>query len=224
MGPGLLHPGEALGDPAVRGVLFLAGLLGTPLLVRAARGAGWTLGPAMLLGYAWMLGVLLVARRTGWPSAAGGDRWKPRAGLGRMVGRGLALGVVLFVAGGIGYAVSGSLGVRSGPPGPVEPVGAGGAAVLVSAFAGAAVLEELAFRDRLLVWLQEGVGAWAAVGGQAVLFSLWHLEAGQLLSALLYGVLLGWAARRPGGLGVAVAAHLVLNMAGVTLYLSGAAP
>lgn len=221
------------------GLLFVAALLGTPLLVRVGLHGGWTLGPAMLVGYGWMAGVLAGAHRRGWPpagsgwkgsgatgkapgSAAGGGR-SPSGEL-RVVFRGVALGGLLFVLGGLGYALTAALGWETGPPAPRSEPGIPGSALLVVAFGVAAVLEERAFRGRLLTWLEGEVGGAAAVGLQAVAFSLWHLRPGQLVSALLYGGVLGWAARREGDLRVPMVAHVVLNLAGLGLWLAGVMP
>lgn len=76
----------------------------------------------------------------------------------------------------------------------------------------APIAEELLFRGYLLprLLLQKG-SAWA-VGVSAVLFALLHPQYGMYVPlVLLYGVVLGWARLRTGGLTVPILLHLSIN-------------
>ena len=93
-----------------------------------------------------------------------------------------------------------------------------GAAVWVLAIA-APVLEEFIFRGVLLRALNAHISfAWANVI-QALLFSLMHVNLKGTIPLFLLGALLGWLARRSGGLVAPMALHCVFNLVAALVVL-----
>lgn len=174
--------------------------------------------PAMLLGYV----LIGAATALAWRNTFDVSRF-PVLRLSPMgVVLGVGCGFALLILGGIGYMLSSAFGLDPAPP-PTDAGGTGHAAMLFVAFSAAAVIEEVAFRGVLQVWLRGHVGPGVAVVLQAVAFSAYHLTPGQIPSTLLYGLVLGGVVQRTGWLGPAVVAHLVLNLTGLAIYLTGGA-
>jgi membrane protease YdiL (CAAX protease family) len=77
---------------------------------------------------------------------------------------------------------------------------------------GAPVAEELFFRGLTQRSAERRVGATVAWIGTAAFFAVTHFELLQLPALFLFGLLLGWLARRTGRLGMGIFAHLGFNL------------
>ena len=202
-------------------VLFVGALFSSSVLTRflLRTEIGWTMAPAMLVGSCVLLALILFTsrRRPGSPRRKG--PWIRGQVSWGFIPRGIALGLALFVVGGLAYALVAAFGVPTDPPSSA----AGPVAYLAVAFAAAAVLEEVAFRGVLLGRLATFVGRPWAVLIQSAIFSAYHLSSGQLLSTWVYGLVLGWVTLREGRLGTAIIAHLVLNGLGLAFFLASPA-
>ncbi|AWM31501.1 CPBP family intramembrane glutamic endopeptidase [Hymenobacter nivis] len=85
------------------------------------------------------------------------------------------------------------------------------AVALLLGAGGAAVLEEILFRGVILNGLLQNRRPWVAIAQSALLFSLFHLNPAQSVSAGLFGLLLGWLYYRTRSLGVCMAVHALNN-------------
>lgn len=86
---------------------------------------------------------------------------------------------------------------------------------------GAPIVEEIFYRglfQRAL--LKRGLPPAAAIGINAVVFGLSHLQLLQLPALVLFGVVAGVLAHRSGRLGPAIAAHVAFNMVTVIALLA----
>jgi membrane protease YdiL (CAAX protease family) len=73
------------------------------------------------------------------------------------------------------------------------------------------VLEEYLFRGILLRGLLRNYRPWVAIGQSALLFGVFHMNPAQGLSALLFGLLLGWLYYRTQSLALCVSLHALNN-------------
>lgn len=105
----------------------------------------------------------------------------------------------------------------------VTELGVGGSLLLILVTVLLAPLgEELVFRGFLLPRLQAQKGAAWAVGVSAVFFALLHSQYGVYIPLIiLYGVVLGWARVRSGGLKAPILLHLSINALATTVMLVG---
>lgn len=115
-----------------------------------------------------------------------------------------------------------------GMPNPLEryvdatrlgPVGT--TLILVEVVLLAPIGEELLFRGWLLPRLRAQGGAAWAIGVSAVFFGLLHPHYGIYVPfVILYGVVLGWARLRTGGLGVPILLHMSINGLAAVMMLT----
>lgn len=136
----------------------------------------------------------------------------------------LGCGIGLFIAGGIGYAVSQALGFT-------QPEAATAlaesedlfslAVYAVTTILAAPLLEEIAFRGIILQKLNTDFGKAGACCISALLFSVYHLSAFQLLSTFLMGIGLAWLVlrKKENNLWVPVIAHGVYNGIGFLFFM-----
>ena len=81
------------------------------------------------------------------------------------------------------------------------------------------VLEEVLFRGVLLQGLLQHQRPWVAIGQQALLFGIFHLNPAQGLHAFLIGLLLGWLCYRTGSVVLTSCLHALNNLAAFGLLI-----
>jgi len=86
---------------------------------------------------------------------------------------------------------------------------------------GAPIAEEIFFRGLTQRSATRRVGATLAWIGTAAFFALTHFELLQLPALFLFGLILGWMARRTGRLGMGICAHLAFNMTAAATLVWG---
>lgn len=168
---------------------------------------------ASFVGYAYLFVAVVVLVRL-----LGAD---PLVRVDAVPGRQLLVGVVsgvgLFVVVAVGYAAVQALGGVERTT-AFRPAGAVEWALVLGTLLATVASEEVAFRGLVLDSLRDVVGDHGAVVGSAVLFSLYHLSAFQLVATFLLGVGLAGLVVRYGTLWPAMVAHAVVNGAGVALF------
>lgn len=162
---------------------------------------------------AW-LGVLLGSGAFSSLGTSGPFQW-------RWLGFGVALGPVLFVAGGLGYATTARvLGLE--PPGEAMlATDTRGWTLLALALTvvAAAGVEEWVFRGVLLDAL-DPLAPWVIVLVSSALFAAYHVSLFQALPTFLLGLGLGALVLGTGALWPAVVAHASYNLLGVVALVS----
>ena len=180
--------------------------------------------------------VLWLARRhPGWVEALG---LPPRGKRLRAFGWGAAMGIVLYpvIAIVIGLPLSLLLEALSGEPAsapeqvPTDLSSAGKVLAVILAVAIAPVMEELFYRGVLFRSIRDRHGFWAGALLSAVLFGVVHYlpspwqDAVLLQGAMVFtGFAFAWIYERRGTILASIGAHVVFNVIGIALILSGAA-
>ena len=188
----------------LRAALFLALsvwslLFGLPMALEAIVSADWALLGGFVASAALVAAISSRAR----------DRVSGRAfgllALGGLAGfAGYPAAVACFTA-SAGAAEWAALG--SAPP------GAGGAANGAVAIFLAPVLEELLYREHLLLALRAAVGGGVAVAITSLFFALPHLAAPMVLASFFAGLVLGIARLLSGSIALCIGIHAGLNAA-----------
>lgn len=131
----------------------------------------------------------------------------------------LALGLrVVWISIGVAslFALGGVDLPSNDPTQMLDALGLGPSGVLAFVIAAAVIApigEELGFRGLLLPWLARGMSPVAAVVGSAFVFGLAHPHYGaQVLVPVAYGLVLGWARLRTGGLTASMLLHATINV------------
>lgn len=216
------------GAVPLRGALIgLAVLLATRVLVElAVRPLRDQVRPLWLMGLAFyvvVFGPMAFTALRGLDAARSAGRWLRS----QLQTRDLAWGVLVWVStiasGAVTVPLISLLGIPFRTNGEVvsayRTFDRGLFAVtMIAAVVGAPIVEELFFRGLVLRGFIERVPAWAAVGGQAVLFGLYHLipgfgsaNAGLVIVLTGYGLVLGLWARHFRRLGPSMIGHAITN-------------
>lgn len=140
----------------------------------------------------------------------------------RWIGLGLGSALALFVASGVGYAVSGGVLKLTPPPEAGLRADTFGTRwlLLVAMSLAAAVLEEWLFRGVVLDGAADAP-AWIVTIVSAAAFAVYHLSLFQLLPTFLLGAGLAVLVLYLDSLWPAVIAHAAFNMMGLVLFSVG---
>jgi membrane protease YdiL (CAAX protease family) len=207
-----------------------AAVVGTVYAVRAIMG-GWSIFGVILSLFAQMLAMLLVvgaSRRWLGPVAPGVQAPEPRLSWLRTTGWGVFYLLTGFPRVAILLHALNKLvfWVKPGPD-AIEmlarmQLGVPGALMLVVVvvFLGP-IAEEVLFRGFLLPRLAAQLGGRWALWASALLFASLHFYYGiHTLLILYYGLVLGWARMRSGGLASPILLHVLINGVVMALLLS----
>lgn len=180
--------------------------------------------------------VLWLSRRhPGWVRALGVP---PKGGRLRAVAWGAGMGVLVYpaIAIVVGVPMSLLLEAVSGEPTtapdqlPAQLSAGGKVLAVVLAVVAAPLMEELFYRGVLYRSIRDRHGFWAGALISAVIFGAVHYVASPWQNAVLLqsvmvftGFAFAWIYERGGTIVSSIAAHVVFNVIGVTLILSGVA-
>jgi membrane protease YdiL (CAAX protease family) len=199
-----------------RTILLLAALFAWKPVTAAARPLG--LNESTLIGYTWVAAVVL------------GTLWWRGIPLAELIGparvgdvlRGIPVGLLLFVVGIFGYALTQSVtgAELSAEATAFFDASSAWAALLVATITLLAVAtEEIAFRGLLLRDLSGQLPVPAAIVISAAVFAAFHMSVLQAVTAFVLGVGLAWLTLSRGSLVPALAAHAVYNALGIAMAL-----
>lgn len=217
----------------VGGVIFVASGVEDPSATEGSLGLVVTIVVDVV--FLAIMVLWLSRRHPGWVQALG---WPPRGQRVRAFAWGAGMGVLLYpaIAIVIGIPFSFLLEALSGEPSNAPeqvPSGLslGGMAVaVVLAVVVAPLMEELFYRGVLFRSIRDRHGFWAGALLSAVLFGLVHYvpspwqDAVLLQSVMVFtGFAFAWIYERKRTILASIGAHMVFNVIGIWLILSGAA-
>ena len=214
-------------------LLAFAGAMGAALGVMAAAKAA--MGGASIFGlilgvYGQMLAILLITGAAmKWVAAAPvpADPGRPVLSRTRVTLSGLLYVVTGFLRAAVLLATFESLVLKgSPPPNAIEwllklRLGAAGSFMLAAVVVVIGpIAEEVLFRGFLLPRLAAQIGTRWALWASALLFAALHYEYGiHTLLILYYGLVLGWARLRSGGLASPILLHMAINGVVMAVFL-----
>ncbi len=148
-------------------------------------------------------------------------RWKPEYLLLVIVGTFVLLPIRALLGLAVQLLVEGnldSLMARQDMILPADISLPGFLALLVGVGLLVPVAEELYFRGLLQGWLRQRLGLWGTVLVSAIVFGLAHFDSiGVVVSAMIMGVLMGWAYERTRSLWVTIGMHALTNTTAMLL-------
>jgi membrane protease YdiL (CAAX protease family) len=183
-------------------------------LIAGSRGLASSLGHERATFVAFLAStvVVLAARRRSKRSSRSAG---PRDSARRWAALGLA-GLAGFCCHPALMVLIAAVGLALGiPPRPRTPGSSEGVLTLLSVLVLAPVFEELLYRERLLPQLARACGRPAALLASSTLFALPHGEAWSVLGTFVVGWLLGALMLAAPSVGLCIAVHAGLNLAGL---------